>query len=109
MTPLTAAVLAAVGDADLGEASAINDAASRVGGVLAIALVPVLIGVSAGSSLAGSLATGYEPAMIVIGGLCAAGALVAWRFVSDAPAVAPPLAAPDRGCALPVLDPKETR
>ncbi len=37
VTPLTAAVLAAVGDADLGEASAINDAASRVGGVVAIA------------------------------------------------------------------------
>ena len=45
VTPLTAAVLAAVGDADLGEASAINDAASRVGGVIAIALVPLLIGV----------------------------------------------------------------
>lgn len=107
VTPLTAAVLAAVGDADLGEASAINDAASRVGGVIAIALVPVLIGVTAGGSLAGALAEGYEPAMVVIGGLCAAGALVAWRFVSDAPGVAPRLAAPDRGCALPVLDPRE--
>ena len=68
VTPLTAAVLDAVGDADLGEASAINDAASRVGGVLAVALVPVLIGVSAGAGLADALATGYEPAMIVIGG-----------------------------------------
>ena len=29
VTPLTAAVLAAVADADLGEASAVNDAASR--------------------------------------------------------------------------------
>jgi EmrB/QacA subfamily drug resistance transporter len=107
VTPLTAAVLAAVGDADLGEASAINDAASRVGAVIAIALVPVLIGVSAGSSLADALATGYEPAMIVIGGLCAGGALVAWLFVSDRPATVPRIAAPDRGCALPVLDPKE--
>ena len=42
VTPLTAAVLAAVGAADLGEASGINDAASRVGGVVVIALVPVL-------------------------------------------------------------------
>ena len=108
VTPLTAAVLAAVGDADLGEASAINDAASRVGGVVAIALVPVLIGVNAGSSLADALATGYEPAMVVIGGLCAGGALVAGLFVSDKPAVAPRMAAPDRGCALPILDPKET-
>ncbi len=35
VTPLTAAVLAAVGDADLGEAAAINDAASRVGAAIA--------------------------------------------------------------------------
>jgi hypothetical protein len=104
VTPLTAAVLAAVGDADLGEASAINDAASRVGGVIAIALVPVLIGVTAGSSLAEALAAGYEPAMVAIGGLCAGGAVVAWLFVSDKPSVAPRLAVPDRGCALPVLD-----
>ena len=107
VTPLTAAVLDAVGDADLGEASAINDAASRVGGVIAVALVPLLIGVTAGASLADSLATGYEPAMIVIGGLCAAGALITMLFVSDKPGKAPRLAAPDRGCALPVLDPKE--
>jgi EmrB/QacA subfamily drug resistance transporter len=104
VTPLTAAVLAAVGDADLGEASAINDAASRVGGVLAVALVPLLIGVTAGATLADSLADGYEPAMIVIGGLCAAGALISLLFVSDSPAEAPRIAAPDRGCALPVKE-----
>jgi EmrB/QacA subfamily drug resistance transporter len=109
VTPLTAAVLDAVRDADLGEASAINDAASRVGGVLAVALVPVLIGVTAGSSLADALATGYEPAMVVIGGLCASGALITALFVSDKPRVAPRMAAPDRGCALPVLEAKETR
>jgi EmrB/QacA subfamily drug resistance transporter len=104
VTPLTAAVLAAVRDADLGEASAINDAASRVGGVIAIALVPALIGVGAGSSLADSLTKGYRPAMIVIGGLCAAAAVVSWLFVSDEDAAmpAPLIAPPDRGCALPV-------
>ena len=65
VTPLTAAVLAAVGDSDLGEASGVNDAAARVGGVIAIALVPVLIGVGAGGSLAASLTHGYRPAMLV--------------------------------------------
>lgn len=44
VTPLTAAVLAAVDDTDLGEASAVNDAASRIGGAIAIAAVPLLIG-----------------------------------------------------------------
>jgi len=52
-------------------------------------------------------ASGYEAAMVVIGGLCAGGALIAWLFVSDEPAVAPRIAVPDRGCALPVLDAKE--
>jgi EmrB/QacA subfamily drug resistance transporter len=106
VTPLTAAVLAAVGDSDLGEASAINDAASRVGGVIAIALVPLLIGATAGGTLAGSLTDGYEPAMLVIGGLCGAAAVVSWLFVSDNRVVVPLLTAiaPTHACALPVHD-----
>jgi EmrB/QacA subfamily drug resistance transporter len=103
VTPLTAAVLAAVRDSDLGQASAINDAASRVGGVIAIALVPILIGAGAGGTLAGSLAGGYRPAMLAIGALCAAAAVVSWRFVSDERGVVPAMApAPPHGCALPV-------
>jgi hypothetical protein len=61
VTPLTAAVLAAVTDDALGQASALNNAASRVGGVILIALVPALIGATAGYSLAGALAHGYLP------------------------------------------------
>jgi len=108
VTPLTAAVLAAVRDADLGEASAINDAAARVGGVIAIAAVPLLIGAGAGASLAQALTNGYQPAMLVIGALCVAAAVVTWLFVSDEPAVAQSLVAPDRGCALPTGKAKAT-
>ena len=104
VTPLTAAVLGAVRDADLGEASAVNDAAARVGGVIAVALVPVLIGVGTGTSLTHALAKGYEPAMTVIGGVCLAAAAVTWLFVSDERTKAPSIVAPDRGCALPVRD-----
>ena len=50
MTPLTAAVLAAVAGTGLGQASGINDASSRIGGVVVIALVPVLIGATGGRS-----------------------------------------------------------
>jgi MFS family permease len=101
VTPLTAAVLAAVGDRDLGEASAVNDAAARVGGVVAIALVPVLIG-AGGGSIAGALVHGYRPAMLAMAALCAAAALVTAVYVSDrrgarAPRLAPH--APDHGCA----------
>jgi hypothetical protein len=77
VTPLTATVLAAVSDADLGEASGVNDAASRIGGVLTIALLPALIGASGGRRLAGALPHGYQPTMIIMAGLSGAAALIA--------------------------------
>jgi hypothetical protein len=83
VTPLTAAVLAAVGDADLGEASGINDAASRIGGVVVIAVVPLLIGATGSRGYAGALAGGYQPAMIVMAGLCVAAAVITALFVTD--------------------------
>ena len=96
-------MLAAVSDADLGEASGINDAASRVGGVIVIALVPVLIGATGGRGYAHALVHGYQPAMIVMGALCAAAALVTALFVTDARTahrVVP--RTPAAGCAPPV-------
>ncbi len=104
VTPLTAAVLAAVSDADLGEASAVNDVSSRLGGVITIALAPVLIGAIGGRSLAQALAHGYQPAMIALTALCVGAALIAGLFVSDTRTAAPRLAphAPQMGCALPV-------
>ena len=106
VTPLTAAVLAAVRDADLGEASAINDAASRLGGLILVALVPALIGATAGRSLDHALVHGYQPAMIALGGICVAAALIAAVFVADNRAAVPRLAAAprDHGCALSVAD-----
>jgi EmrB/QacA subfamily drug resistance transporter len=103
VTPLTAAVLAAVTDADLGEASAISDVASRLGGAILIALVPALIGVRAGRGLTEALVDGYRPAMLVLTGLSVVASVVSWVFVRDActapPRFAPP--APYHGCALP--------
>jgi EmrB/QacA subfamily drug resistance transporter len=103
VAPLTAAVLAAISDADLGEASAINDAVSRLGGLIAIAVVPVLIGVG-GGDLAGALTDGFQPAMIVLAGVCAAAAVVTGVLVSDerapVPSLVPP--APLHGCAIPM-------
>jgi hypothetical protein len=101
VTPLTAAVLAAVADPDLGEATAISDVASRLGGAVMTALVPVLIGVRAGGGLAGTLVSGYRPAMIVLAGLAVAA--VSAVYVHDTRAAGPSFAppAPFHGCALP--------
>ncbi len=53
------------------------------------------------------LTNGCRSAMIMIGGLHAAAALVCWISVSDerAATAAPLIAPPDRGCALPVCEP----
>jgi EmrB/QacA subfamily drug resistance transporter len=103
VAPLTAGVLAAVDDDDLGEASAINDAASRVGGVIMVALVPVLLGVGTAGSLAQPLARNYQTAMLVMAGLSFAAAVISAWFVtrgegssSQLPAATPRIA----GCAV---------
>jgi EmrB/QacA subfamily drug resistance transporter len=105
VAPLTAGVLAAVDDSDLGEATAINDAASRVGGVVMIALVPVLLGAGTARDLTGPLADNYPAAMLVMAILCLAAAAITVLFVTHGrvpiaqlPATTPRVSA----CALPV-------
>lgn len=96
VAPLTAGVLAAVPDGDLGEASAINDAASRVGGVVLIALVPVLLGVGAAGDFTGPLADRYRFAMFVLAAVTLGAAVLTAVFVPsrrvamDHPALATP-------------------
>ena len=104
VAPLTAGVLAAVDDADLGEASAINDAASRVGGVVLIALVPALLGVGGSDELAGPLANRYQAAMLVMAALSVVAAVITIVFVARGRPSAAQLPATPRvhGCAVPV-------
>ncbi|MER7247511.1 MFS transporter [Kribbella sp. NPDC000426] len=106
VAPLTAGVLAAVDDADLGEASAINDAASRVGGVVLIALVPALLGVGGSDELAGPLANRYQTAMLVMSALSVVAAVITMVFVARGRPSAAQLPATPRvhGCAVPVTN-----
>lgn len=103
VTPLTAAVLAAVADPELGEASAVSDVAARLGGAVMIALVPALIGVGPGRGLMEAVGDGYARAMVVLAALCAVAATVCAVFVRDGTAApvrfGPP--APQHGCSLP--------
>jgi EmrB/QacA subfamily drug resistance transporter len=93
VAPLTAGVLAAVDDSDLGEASAINDAASRVGGVVLVALVPLLLGAGGAPDLTEPLASRYQFAMLVLAGVTAVAAVLTAVFVPSrrpaVPAMAP--------------------
>jgi EmrB/QacA subfamily drug resistance transporter len=89
VAPLTAAVMAAVDAHHFGVGSAINNATARIGGLLAVAVVPALAGLTAASShLAGvSLNDGYTMSMRISAGMLVAGGLIAALTIRH---IAPP-------------------
>ncbi len=89
VAPLTAAVMAAVDAHHFGVGSAINNATARIGGLLAVAVVPALAGLtSASAHLAGvSLNDGFTSSMRIGAGMLVAGGLIALLTIRH---VAPP-------------------
>lgn len=89
VSPLTAAVLGAVDRRRAGVASAVNNVAARLAGLLGIALIPAVAGIDTGAGVARSLDTGYPLALRISAAVCAAGAVIAWLFVRDSARVRP--------------------
>jgi EmrB/QacA subfamily drug resistance transporter len=89
VSPLTAAVLGAVDRRRAGVASAVNNVAARLAGLLGIAIIPAVAGIDTGGGLARSLDSGYPEALRISAALCAVGAAIAGLTVRSSASVRP--------------------
>jgi MFS family permease len=79
VAPLTASVLAAAPDRHAGVASGINNAIARSGGLLAVAALPAVVGLTGDDYLSAAAFTpGYEAAQLICGVLLVAGGAVSF-------------------------------
>jgi EmrB/QacA subfamily drug resistance transporter len=78
VAPLTATALEAVPDEHSGLASAVNNSVARVGGLIAVSVLPALAGISGSGYLDPvTLSAGFQTAVRIAGGLCVVGGAIA--------------------------------
>jgi EmrB/QacA subfamily drug resistance transporter len=78
VAPLTSTAMGAAPPEHSGVASAVNNVVARAAGLLAVAVLPLLAGLTGAAALSSTeLAGGFRTAMLISGAVCAAGGLLA--------------------------------
>jgi EmrB/QacA subfamily drug resistance transporter len=97
VAPLTATVLAAAPGEHAGTASGVNNAVARAAGLLAVALLPPLAGLTGEVYLApAEFAAGFRTAMLIAAGLLVLGGLLSAATVSNEVGRVSPVGEPGR-------------
>ncbi len=84
VAPVTATVLAAADSRHSGIASGVNNAVARVASLLAVAVLPLLAGITGDDFYdPGKMTSGFHMAMVVCAALAAIGGVLAWFTISS--------------------------
>jgi EmrB/QacA subfamily drug resistance transporter len=84
VAPVTATVMAAADEQHSGIASGINTAVSRLAGLIIVAVLPVVAGLTGEKFYEpAAMAHGFHVAMVACAGLALAGAVLAWLTISS--------------------------
>jgi EmrB/QacA subfamily drug resistance transporter len=98
VAPLTATAMNSAPPRHAGVASAVNNDLARFAGLLAIAVLPTLAGITGPAYVhPEALAAGFRTAVLISGALCAAGGLLAAATITNPRRVPPPAGEPSSG------------